>query len=152
MRRIKARTGFERVEIVVPHYERLRIIAMQAVKQCAKCCFLRGCTGVGRTTCGIKSALVTDTNGVAIVVFAMRAHGLFASARIHFALAGDVVMIANVAKTTVANMVGAAVVERETLTGRRGRAVDYYQRDGSHRQQLCMPSDANTAVIMLMMA
>lgn len=141
-----------RVEIVVPHYERLRVIVMQAVEQRAKCCLLRGSAGVGRLTSSIKSALVTNAYGVAIVVFAMRPHGLFAPANMQCALAGDVVMIANVAKATVSDMVGAAVVERVTLTVGCGRAVDYYQCDGSHRQQLCMPSDANTAVIMLMMA
>ena len=88
-------------------------------------------TGVFRTTSVIKTAFVTDTNGVGIVVAGVSSDHLFGAADVELAITGNVVVVA----TAIPAFSAVYVVEqlkRQMLVRPRCRTVNYYQIYSSH--------------------
>lgn len=88
-------------------------------------------TGVFRTTSVIKTAFVTDTNGVGIVVAGVSSDHLFGAADVELAITGNVVVVA-AAIPAFGTVHLVELLERYTLIRPRGRTVNYNQIYSSH--------------------
>ena len=120
----------------------LRIIPPQGVDQGMKGSAL--CCGacVGRMPTGIKTALVTDPDGVSVVVLTVCSHLFFGPSLVYPAIPRDIVMITDILEVPVHDMVSAACFETITTIFAGGRTVDDDECYLSHDKQLIQRSDA----------
>lgn len=133
LRRLKTGTTLHRVQVVVPHDQRLRKAAFQFAYQRQQAAFLCQGTCILRTAQAVQSAFVAHSDAVPVVVAAVRAHLFHRPSAVYFAVAGDVEVVADVAEAAVAHVVRAAGFKAKALPLRGGRAMDNNQGDGSHR-------------------
>lgn len=121
---IKARTRLHRIQIVMPHYQRLRKVLLQLPQQGkhGRLLLLRACV------CGLplrgQSALIADTYGVAIVTPAMRSNLFQRTAAVNFSVARHVEMVTDVLESPMPDVVAAAILKAQSHALRRGRAMN----------------------------
>ena len=108
--------------------ETLTQIGDQTVQGCP---LLRG-AGVFRSAADVEAALVTDADGVTVVVAAVCAYALHGTAAVDDAVARDVVMVADVTEPSVLDVVAAALLEAQALAFWRCRAMDDDECNGTH--------------------
>ena len=66
------------------------------------------------------SSFVTDADGVAVVIEAMRTYFFQRAAAVYFAVAGQIEMIADVTEAAVVDVVAAAILKAQGHALRRG--------------------------------
>ena len=121
-----------RIEITMPHNQRLGVALLQIFKQHFHGTLLRLCTCVFGTTLSVESALVAHADGVLVVVLAVSANLLLRPPRPDHTFAVDIVMVADVLEPAMRYVVAPTFRECEPLPLRGGRAVDDNQCNGSH--------------------
>ena len=114
----------------MPYYLGIGIIFFQAFQQTLEGKLLFGSTGVGRLAMSIQAAFVADADAVTVVAFGMRPLGVERASTVNHAVAGDVVVVADVGKAT-GTMVTTAVVHGVTLRGAGGTTMDHNQVDAA---------------------
>ena len=88
--------------------------------------------GVGRLTSGIQPALVTDANGVPVVIEAMRSDFLRWTTTVNLTVTRHIEMITDVTETAVAHVVAAAILKAQVHALGRGRAMNNEQCNRAH--------------------
>ena len=81
-------------ELAVAEDLGIGIIELQGSEQSDKGGTLGRSTGVGSTAFLVETSLITNTNGMGIVVASMSADHLFGTAEVELTIAGDVVVVA----------------------------------------------------------
>ena len=114
----------------MPYYLGIGIIFFQAFQQTLEGKLLFGSTGVGRLAMSIQATFVADADAVTVVAFGMRPLGVERASTVNHAVAGDVVVVADVGKAT-GTMVTTAVVHGVTLRGAGGTTMDHNQVDAA---------------------
>ena len=117
-------------QIAVPHYPCIGVICLQSFQQFLQGFLLLGCPCIGRGTLGIQSAFVADTDGTAVVPLGMGTLRVEGPASMHYPVAGDVVVVADVGKAPV-TVVATAVVHGITTGATGGTTMYHYQFDGA---------------------
>ena len=79
----------------MPHDEGTRIAGMERFEELTERQALRRGTGVGRAVPTVQASHIADTNGVEIVILAMRPDLRFGTAALNSAVEPDQVVIAN---------------------------------------------------------
>ena len=77
-----------------------RIVGAEALQKLSHRSFLGWRAGVGRTTIGIQTTLVTDADAVGVVMTGMSARLRLRTARINHSVLRDVIVITDVTETT----------------------------------------------------
>ena len=114
----------------MPYYLGIGIIFFQAFQQTLEGKLLFGSTGVGRLAMSIQATFVADADAVTVVAFGMRPLGVERASTVNYAVAGDVVVVADVGKAT-GTMVTTAVVHGVTLRGAGGTTMDHNKVDAA---------------------
>ena len=114
----------------MPYYLGIGIIFFQAFQQTLEGKLLFGSTGIGRLVMSIQATFVADADAVTVVAFGMRPLGVERASTVNHAVAGDVVVVADVGKAT-GTMVTTAVVHGVTLRGAGGTTMDHNQVDAA---------------------
>ena len=91
---------------------------------------LLGCPRICRPTPKIQSAFVTDTDAVAVVPYGVGTLRVEGTTRMHYPVARDVVVVANVGKAPV-SVVATAVVHGIATGDAGGTTMYHYQVDGA---------------------
>ena len=144
-----------RVQVVVAHDERFRILRLQLLHQALQRFPLLWCSCIARVSGGIQPAFVADAERVAVVPLTMRSHLFRRPSLMDDAVAGDVVVIAYVAEASVADVVHAASLEIQVPPLRGGGTMDDKQGNGSHLRQRELelkpnaPAMADNTVVMI---
>jgi len=76
----------------MPHDAGIRMFMCQTAEQIEKSAPLSWCTGVGRLTSAVKTALVTHTDGVGVIALGMGTYELFVAGLVHRAVTPHVVV------------------------------------------------------------
>lgn len=98
---VEARTGLvDAWQVAVAHNLGIGIVGAEALQQALHRLLLRRCARVGGATLGVETTLVAHTNAVGIVVAGVGAYLGFGTTRIYYAVARDVVVVADGLKTT----------------------------------------------------
>ena len=111
-------------EFAMAHDFGIGVVDLQRAEQGDECCTLSRGTGIGRATTVIETALVTDTNGVGIVMPGMGSDHLFGAADVELAITGDVVVVAT-AVPAFGTVHLVEQLERQMLVRAGGCTVDY---------------------------
>lgn len=77
-----------------------RIVGAETLQKLSHRSLLRWRAGVGRTTIGIQTTLVTDADAVGVVMTGMSARLRLRTARINHSVLRDVIVITDVTETT----------------------------------------------------
>ena len=117
-------------QIAVPHYPCIGVICLQSFQQFLQGFLLLGCPCIGRGTLGIQSAFVADTDGTAVVPLGVGPLRVEGPAGMHYPVARDVVVVANVGKAPV-SVVATAVVHGIATGDAGGTTMYHYQVDGA---------------------
>jgi len=88
------------------------------------------CPGIGRTTVGVKTALIADADAVLVVMAGMGAREVFMTGLIHLTIAGDVVVVGGETETGL--VAGNEVSDRKRPVAARGATVDDDEVNASH--------------------
>ena len=136
MRGIEAGAGLLGIQIPVTHDKSIRKELLQLTEQRQERGFLRQGAGVFRLAAGIQTALVTDADAVAVVVLAVGAYGVQGAAAVDGAVAGQVVVVADVFEAAVTDVVRAAGFKIKVPPLRGGGTMNDEQSDASHRLQV----------------
>jgi hypothetical protein len=75
-------------------------------------------------TVGGETAFVTDTDAVGVVALTVGAYLGVVSASVNGAVTSDVIVIADVAESSMMHVVTAAILRRKVFPFRRGAAMD----------------------------
>lgn len=102
------------------------------MKGSALCC----CSRIGRSPAGVKATLITDTDGMSVVVLTVCSHLFFGSSLMDPAIPRDIVMISDIFEVPIAYVIFSAGFETETMTITGGRTVDDDECYLSHDKQL----------------
>ena len=129
---IIAGAGLAGVQVVMTQDEGCGVLTLQSTQEGHDAGALLDGARVSGMIVGGETALVTDTDAVGIVALAMCACLGDVSAAMDDAVARDVIVVAYVAESSVADVVPPAVLRREGLALRRGTAVDDNHGDDSH--------------------
>ena len=128
---LKARAIFlHSGQIAVPHYPGIGVICLQSFQQFLQGFLLLGCPCIGRGTLGIQSAFVADTDGTAVVPLGMGTLRVEGPAGMHYPVASDVVVVADVGKAPV-TVVATAVVHGIATGATGGTTMYHYQFNGA---------------------
>ena len=128
---LKARAIFlNSGQIAMPYYPGIGVICLQSFQQFLQSFLLLGCTRIGRGTLGIQSAFVADTDGTAVVPLGMGTLRVEGPARMHYPVARDVVVVADVGKAPV-TVVATAVVHGIATGDAGGTTMYHNQVDGA---------------------
>ena len=87
-------------EISMPQNLGFRIVGAETLQKLSHRSLLGWRTGVGRTTIGIQTTLVTDADAVGVVMTGMSARLRLRTARINHSVLRDVIVITDVTETT----------------------------------------------------
>ena len=120
----------------MPHYQCLGIITSKGGDQGVKGGALCGGARIGRMPAGIKAALVTDTDGMSVVVLTVCSHLFFGPSLMDPAIPCDIVVITDIFEVPVHDLVSAAVFETITMIFTGGRTVDDDECYLSHDKRL----------------
>ena len=135
-RRVEARTGLLRVQVAMPHNQCAGEALFQSAEQCSQTAFLCRRAGVARKSVGIQSAFVADADGVPVVFLAVGARQFRRPAAVHRSVARDVVVITDVAKAAMMNVVVPASLEIQAPPFGSGGAMDNKQGNDSHTKYM----------------
>jgi len=128
---IKARTVLaDARQVTVAQDDGLGVVDAQRLQQGVQGGLLFWGAGILGTALGIQSALVADADGVLVVVAGVGADEVLVARLVHFAVAGDVVVVASESEPAV--VAGDERRHRERLVLPRRTAVDDYQINLSH--------------------
>lgn len=117
---------------MMPYNQRTWKDAFQLSEKSQQRGFLLQCASVSRLISGIQPALITDADGVPIVIEAMRPDFLRRTTPVNLTVAGHIEMITDVTETAVPNVVAAAILKAQAHALRRGRAMNNEQRNRAH--------------------
>ena len=117
-------------QIAVPHYPCSGVILLQPVEEFLQGLLLLGRPCIGRPTADIQSALVADTDAVSVVPYGVGTLGVEGTARMHYPVACDVVVVADVGKAPV-TVVATAVVHGIATGDAGGTTMYHNQVDGA---------------------
>ncbi len=92
---VKAWTILEWIQIVVAHYQGMRISPFQFLQQAEHLLLLSFCARVCRHTVSIESTLIAYTDGVLVMPLAVSSDHIFRSSRFQFSVASDDVVVAD---------------------------------------------------------
>src|SRR5574344_1191026 len=120
------------VQLMMSHDEGGGINPSEFAQQGKDGTLLLQCACVLRDAAGRESALIADTDAVAVMVFTMGAHGIQRPSAVNFTVTGDIEVIPDVRETAVADVIVTAVVHGEALPLPRSTAVNDYQCNSSH--------------------
>ena len=112
-----------RVQVVVTHDGQFWESLTQFVQQCHQGGFLHKGARVAGTTVLVKSALITDTDGVGVVPLAMCPNLGQRPTYPNRAIYSDIVVVADAVESSL-TMPAVDVLHRHPLVGERGGAVD----------------------------
>ena len=118
-------------EVAVAHDDGGGVLLRQSLQQGAHAVALRLGACVTGVAGGVETAFVADADGVLVVVLAVGSDLPEGTPLMHLAVAGDVVVVADVLPPPL-QVVGLALTEGVTLRGARGAAVQDDKGDGSH--------------------
>lgn len=76
------------------------IVGTETLQKILQRCLLGWRAGVGRTTIGIQTSLVTDADAAGIVMTGMSSRLRFRTTRIYIAVLRDVIVVTDTAETT----------------------------------------------------
>ena len=128
---LKARAIFlNSGQIAMPYYPGIGVICLQSFQQFLQSFLLLGCTRIGRGTLGIQSAFVADTDGTAVVPLGVGSLRVEGPAGMHYPVASDVVVVADVGKAPV-TVVATAVVHGIATGDAGGTTMYHNQVDGA---------------------
>ena len=111
-------------------YTGFGIILFQSFQKLLQSLLLLGSTGITRPPTDIETSFVTDADGVLVMACGMCSHLIKRTPCMNHAVAGDVVVIADVGKAT-GTVVTTAVFYRVTLRGAGGTTVNHNQVDAA---------------------
>ena len=117
-------------QIAVPHHPCSGVIFLQPVEEFLQGLLLLGCPRIGRNTPGIQSAFVADTDAVSVVPHSMSTLRVEGTSRMHYPVARDVVVVADVGKAPV-TVVATAVVHGIATGDAGGTTMYHNQVDGA---------------------
>ena len=117
-------------QIAVPHHPRTGVILLQPVEKLLQGLLLLGRPCIGRPTANIQSAFVADTDAVSVVPHSVGTLRVEGTARMHYPVARDVVVVADVGKAT-GTMVTTAVVHGIATGDAGGTTMYHNQVDGA---------------------
>lgn len=122
-----------RIQIPMTQDDCIRVEFFQFSQQGYQTCFLSQRARVFRFSTCVESAFITDTQAVPIMAFAMGTDFILRSAEMDNAVARHIVVVADVRKAAVTDVILAAsfIIQVPPLTG--GGTMENDQRDASHR-------------------
>jgi hypothetical protein len=132
MRCIIAGTGLAGVQVVMTQDEGCGVLTLQEAQEGHDAAALLDGARVSGVVVGCETALVTDTDAVGIVALAMCACLGDVATSMDDAVARDVIVIADVAESSMLHVVTAAILRRKGFPFRRGAAMDDDEGDDSH--------------------
>lgn len=98
--------------------DRIGVVGLQRLQQVPHGSLLGFGPRVGGTTVGSETALIADTNGVLVVVAGMYTWQILMAGLVHLTVAGDVIMVAGEAETSLVAGDERRDRERPVLTSR----------------------------------
>ena len=132
---VEAGAGFLGVQVAMAQDEGVGKEFPQLAQQGQQAGFLGQGAGVFRLAAGIQTAFVADADAVAVVVLAVGAYGVQGAAAVDGAVAGQVVVVADVFEAAVTDVVRAAGFKIKVPPLRGGGTMNDEQSDASHRLQ-----------------
>ena len=117
-------------QIAVPHYPCSGVILLQPIEEFLQGLLLLGRPCIGRPTADIQSAFVADTDAISVVPHSMSTLRVEGTARMHYPVARDVVVVADVGKAPV-TVVATAVVHGIATGDAGGTTMYHNQVDGA---------------------
>ncbi len=117
-------------EVAVTEDDGVGVVDAEGLQQSVQGGFLRCSAGVLGTALGVETSFVADADGVLVVVAGVGADEVLVARLVHFAVAGDVVVVASESEPAV--VAGDERRHRERLVLPRRTAVNDYQINLSH--------------------
>ena len=117
-------------QIAVPHHPCSGVILLQPVEEFLQGLLLLGCPRICRPTANIQSAFVANADAVAVVPHGMSTLRVEGTTRMHYPVACDVVVVADVGKAPV-TVVATAVVHGIATGDAGGTTMYHNQVDGA---------------------
>ena len=117
-------------QITVPHYPRTGVILFQPVEEFLQSLLLLERPCICRPTANIQSAFVANADAVAVVPHSVGTLRVEGTARMHYPVARDVVVVADVGKAPV-TVVATAVVHGIATGDAGGTTMYHNQVDGA---------------------
>lgn len=117
---------------MMPHNQRVRKDPFQLSQQCQQRSLLFQRAGIGRAAYSIQSSFIADTDGMPVVMEAMRTGFLQRAAAVNLTVVGHIEMVSDIIETTMTDVVPPAILKAQAHALGRGRAMNNKQSNSTH--------------------